>query len=303
MAGWAELLTLSVRSLPKQVFLCVGEQSSLVWDVVHKALAGYDTFVRVESDIDLSYAMTGLGNNAAYLLVDPTPELLGTAEALVRGSTSEAVYILMSAPPTNLAGLEYLKKKAQQSKLYFTVTAPKGEAAQQKMVSFFLMRWGLTRAIAHRACAMLDFSPGKLYQFDKSLMLATGGQVLPSSQTQALVDSLLGADTQNTVVAKIIEGQGLDADFDETFTRQVLNFIFGLVLNAKRLHGAWEAGNTTVADAGKAAGLTQYQTLQAWPLAELFPLEALRRKEKILSFMYQNYRGNPETLSTLAQLW
>lgn len=304
MAGWSDLYDRSIPSIPKQVFLSVGEVSSLVWDTVNSALSGYDFYVRASKPEDLSYTMTELGANSAYLIVDPSPDLMKSLAMLLKGGATEAVFVIMSkAPAKEDDYLHVLKTKAQASKLYFTISAPKTEAAQDKMVSFFLMRWAVTRETCFKACNALDYSPGKLYQFDHLMLLSTGGQVLPSSQTQVIVDELLGTDSPNTVVGRILEGRPVESDYTEKFTEDVLNFLLSLALHAKRILGSWRTGNSTVSSASKETGLSQFLILRAWPLADTLNDEQLSRLIKVIEFGLRNVAGNPEVLATVSRAW
>lgn len=304
MAGWSDLYDRSIPSIPKQVFLSVGEVSSLVWDTVNTALAGYDFYVRASKPEDLSYTMTELGANSAYLIVDPSPDLMHSLAQLLKGGATEAVFVILSkAPSKEDEDHRILKTKAQSSKLYFTISAPKTEAAQDKMVSFFLMRWAVTRETCFKACNALDYSPGKLYQFDHLMLLSTGGQVLPSSQTQVIVDELLGTDSPNTVVGRILEGRPVEEDYTEKFTEDVLSFLLSLALHAKRILGSWRTGNSTVSSASKETGLSQFLILRAWPLADSLDDEQLSRLIKVIEFGLRNVAGNPEVLSTVSRAW
>lgn len=304
MAGWAELLEARLLSTPKRVFLCTGEISSLVWDKILEALAGYDFYVRVEKDTDIGYSLSGYGANTAYLLVDPSNEVLKAAEALVRSGGTDAIYILISGEPDKYdKGIyEYLKKKAQQSKGYYTVTVPKAEQARNKMVSHFLMRWGVARDTSQRVCAALEYSPGQIYLFDKQFLLCTGGQVLPSSHTQGLVTELLGQDSPNMVVNRIFSRTPVDLQFGEDFTYRVLKFLHTLVTHARVIHGAWSTGATSLAEVSKSTGLTQFLVLRAWGIAENYDPKALRKCEDLVLFGMEN-TGNPDLLSVISRVW
>lgn len=305
MAGYPELFETQVTSFPKQVFLCVGELSSLVWDVVHRALGEYDFFVRVEREADLSFSLSGMGANAAYLLVDPPDPLLASARALIQGGGTEAMFILVSEDPSKYdkANFEYIKKKAQQSKNYYTITAPKADQAKAKMVSYFLMRWAVPRDTSHKVCSMLDYSPGRIYLFDKQFLALTGGQVLPSSQTQGLVDELLGEDTPNMVVMRILTGTPVDLTFDEAFTYQVLSFLHGLIVNAKMIQASQRGGNVTAPAISKDLGITIFQVVRSMGIANSYSPSELRRCEDLILFGFENVSGNPDLLSVISRTW
>lgn len=303
MATWSDLLGAKIPSLPKQVFLCTGEISTLVWDAVHQTLKGYDFYVRVGSQGDLRYSVAALGTNAAYLVVDPDDLILKAVEDLIRSGATEAVFILISGDGTDLdkETFDYVKKKSQQSKQYYTITAPKGEQARSKMESFFIMRWGVSRDLSQKTCSILEYSPGQLYQFDKQFMLCTDGQVLPSSHTQSLVDELLGSDTPNLVLMKIASRIPVDMNFGEDFTYKALKMLHNLLNHARIIQGAWYNGESTVAGVAKATGLSHFLVLRAWGLAEAYGKETLKDCEDLVLFGMDNVSGNPELLSVISR--
>lgn len=302
MATWDDLVEASLPPIPKQVVLITGEISSLVWDRVMTALKGYGVYIRPESDRDMSFAITSLGVTSAYLLVNPSEELISAAEKLVRGGSTDSIYILVEGGMSDNDSLDYLKRKAQQCKAYFTVTPPKTDQAKLKMATYFQMRWGVTRTTSFKACTLLDFSPGRLYMFDKLFLAATGGRVLPSSETQHLIDQLLGSDAPNTVVSRILEGAPIEAEYSAEFSSKILRVILNVILDAKIVKNSILRGNSTVANVCKDTGLTQFQVVRCYGVAEAHSLAALVHRERVLRFGL-THSSQPDVLSIIAQLF
>lgn len=302
MASWADLVSTTLPSIPKQVVLVTGEISSLVWDKVREALHGYSTYTRVLTPKDLSYALTSLGTSSAYLLVNPSPLLIEAASDLIRGGCTDSMYVLIDDVPKDADAIDYLKKKAQQCKAYYTISAPKTDQAKSTMASVFQMRWGVTRDSAFRVCTMLDFSPGRLYQFDQLFLRATGGKVLPSSETNAVLTQLLGADSPNTVVAHILEGRPVEMNYSAEFSSQILRVMLSVILDAKVVRGAMDRGCTNVSTITKDTGLSQFQVVRAFGAAEAWSVRALIHREKMLRFGLENVT-QPDVLSIVSLLF
>ena len=304
MAGWSELFESRPRKVSKQVFLCSGELSGLVWDRVNQGLSSYDFHYRVSKPGELG-TPTMFGMESAYLVVDPSMDMLNAVENSIRSGSTESYFVLISGEVSSdmKPHLEFIKKKAQHSKHYYVISAPKTEQAQSKMESYFLMRWAVSRETSSRVCSIMEYSPGLLYLFDQQFLLCTDGRVLPSTTTKKLVDKILGTDTPNLVLASIVNGEPVDIDFDEDFTYKVLMFLHTTIQHARMIHSAWKDGNSTIATASKATGLTQYYVHRAWGLAESTNPQQLRSQEDLILYGLQNYSQNPEMLSVISHLW
>lgn len=230
-------------------------------------------------------------------------EVLQALDTVVRGSTDDSVFILMKEAPEDSPAYEYLKRRAQANKMYFTVSSPKSDTARRNMTYFFQRRWGASTDLVSRVCASFNFSPGELYYFDQMFRMVADGNMLSSSEASAVVSSLLGKDSKNTVVTSILLGEEVNGEYDDDFTRIVLTYILDLLLDAKVIHGAWDTGSSTVTEVSRVVTLPKFKILQAWPLAERLSAETIGYKEQIIMKMLKNYKGNPETLSITAQVW
>lgn len=301
MAGWSELFESEPKARPRLTFLCFGDISSLVLDKVMQALQEYKTWVRVENPIDMS---TSTGSNTAYLLVDPSQELLDFVQRFIREGGSESYFVLMSqeVKTTGNPSLEYIKRKAQQCKSYYSISAPRTDSARDKMVSFFLLRWAVTRETSHRVVSSLSYSPGELYQFDRQFLLATGGVVLPSTETHRIVNSLLGADTPSMVVSEIVYGSKIDAEFSPEFNRKVMAYLQSSIHQGLLIQAAWRNGSTNPTDIAKDTGLTKFQVTKSTWAAEMFEPHQLRRGNKILQGLL-GFEDSPEFISVLSRVW
>lgn len=304
MANWDSLFEASFVNKPKQVFLATGEISALVWDKVSDTLNKYDSHFRVSEPSQLGSSMS-MGSNVAYLLVDPTPVLLNMVERSIREGASDSFFLVFNGevPEESKDQLKYVKTKAQQCKTFFTVTPPKTDTARSKMLSFFVLRWSVSKEIAHQVCSILEYSPGALYLFDRQFLLATDGQVYASSKTKKLVEELLGSDTPSLVVSNIVNGVHFDTKFDENFTLKVLKFLQSIINQSRLIHSAMDNGNTTVQSISKFTGIPMFLVLKSIGFAEMYRGKALRAREDLVLFGLSNYHGNPELLSTLARLW
>ena len=305
MAGWSDLFEFEGKPLPKQTMLVVGEVSSLVWDRVNDLLDQYDQVVRVEDVQNLHYSLGGAGSRIAYLMVDPTEDVLEQAVQVMRKGSTESFFFLVSGDPSQYpkSSFDFVKRKAQQSRMYFTLSAPKTEAAQSKMVSYFLMRWRVTNETSSKVCSILKYSPGALYLFDKQFIMCTGGQVLPSTQTKEIVSELLGNDTPSLIVYNIIYGVGVDELFDNEFTHKVLSLLHTVLMDARLIQGASSQSHTTVSAICKFTKLTQFQVLRAGGLADDYTVADLRACESLITWAMENSKGNPDLLSVVSRLW
>ena len=304
MAGWSDLFESGSDDLPRHAFLAVGEISSLVLDEVAVKMKQYSAVIKVRAAQDMYYSLSGTGTRVAYVLNDPTPEVLDAAANLLKQNTGEAFYFLISKEPSHYPkeSFDYVKKKAQQSKQYYTISAPKSDAAKDKMVGYFLMRWGVTRDTSQMVCSILGYSPGMLYQFDKQFMLCTGGNILPSTQTQRIVEELLGTDTPSLIVHHIVTQKPVDLDFSPEMSSRVLNLLHSVLMDARLVQGAMSTGATSVSAVSKDTKLSQFKVLQAWSLAEAYSTMELRNNEKILLWAMDN-EGNPDVLSVVSHVW
>lgn len=302
MATWTDLFDAEILPLPKQVCLFVGELSSLVWDKVNEAASKYNTRQRIESIQDIASSRFGDNDDTAYIAVNPSDELLHILANQLSSGMVESLFILMDEAPKDNADFEVVKKKAQHSKHYYVITAPKAETAQAKMVSFFLLRWAVTRDSCFKVCAMLDFSPGKLYLFDLAMRVSTDGKVLASSKTAVIIDELLGSDTPNLVVNNILSGKPFDQEYSREFNDKVIRFMDNLFYNARIIHNAISAGHQTAAAVGKATGLSQFAVHQSWGVAKAYNSAQLRYCVELLEYAKMNVE-NPEVLSTISKVW
>lgn len=303
MANWNDFLEVEITNKPKQVFLVTGEVSSMVWDKVSSTLQKYESYFRVSEPAHIGNSLS-VGVEVAYLVVDPSPNMLSVIESTIRSGASDSFFIIFNGevPPSMKEQILYIKNKSQLCKLYFNLTAPKTDNARDKMYSFFVMRWSVTRDTARQVCSILEHSPGALYQFDKQFLLVTGGQVLASTKTKKLVEELLGNDTPSLVVSNIVNGKHIDTNFDAEFTLKVLNFLHTTVNNSRLIQVAWDNGNSTVPAVSKYSGLPNIAVLRAWGFAEKYRGESLRQCEDLIALGLENYH-NPELLSTLSRIW
>ena len=306
MSNWMDLLETELAPPPKAVGLFVGEMSSLVWDKVMRAVKSYDLYYRVTSPQDFSYSTSAIGARVAFLVVNPTTEVLKALEKVVRsGGRTEAIYIMVDGDiaSSQKEHFEYLKKRAQASKMYYLVNSPKSDSAKEKLISYFIVRWAVTQELSFRVASALEYSPGMLYEFDKQFRLCTDGQVLPSTQSRKLVDELLGSDTSTMVVTRILSQTPVDLLFNSDFTYRVLSFLHGLLTNAKRIQSAWKDGAYNVSTLSKSTGLTQFNVSRSIGIAERYSPNQLNKCEDLVLFGMENVERNPEVLSVVSRLW
>lgn len=302
MATWNDLMDAEIYPLPKQTALFVGEISALVWDKVREATSKYGFQQRIEDPSDLSHGSYGMNDDTAYVAVNPSSELMATLASLLKSHMVESLFVLMDEAPKGNKDFEVIKKRAQHNKNYYTVTPPKSEQAQAKMASYFLLRWAVSKETSFKVCAMLEFSPGKLYMFDKSMRTILQGQVLPSSQTQVIVDALLGTDTPNLVVNDILTGRYIDHSYDTEFNDGVLRFLHSLVYHAKLIKISMSQGNQTVSAVNKATSIPVFLVHRSWNLANSYSEDQLNHSDKLIQLGFK-YKNNPELISTLSRVW
>ena len=296
MATWIDLYeaTSGFVSKPKVVCLVVGEQSSFTEDRVRGWLNEYPV---VHRSVQLSKGFDSL--HSATYLISPSDETIREVVRDIKSGSSESYFISMphmdKTPDT-----EFIKKKAQQNKMYYTISSPTSESAQKRMVSFFVVRWGVGTDAAYKVCSSLNFSPGHLYNFDKMFLLSTGGAMLPSTKTNALIDNLLGDDTETMVVQKLLTKHTLHKPYSREFTSRVLSHVSTLVNDSLVLKGAAEAGMMTFKELSQFTGLSMYEVSRSFELSEMYSRDRLEYINSVVMYGISN-SDNMETLAVVSQ--
>lgn len=304
MATWVELEDSPARLLTRQVMLCVGEISSLVWDKVQSILHSMDYYVHVEDPHQMVIGSSLTSSSSAYLVVNPNSEMLRAVENFLRSSPVESV-ILLSGDEVETEGKDafnYIKKKAQQSKKYFSISAPKSETAREKMITHYRMKWGVSTEASHKVCSVLEFSPGKLYLFSQQFLMTTGGRVLPSSRTNSIIEELIGEDSPSMVVMWILNHKPVNTEFSVEYTNKVLGFLLMLVNDSIAVNSVMNQGVSQTTQISRDAGVPVFRVLRAMGMATKHSYKTLSKYQQRVIWGFQ-HRDQPNLLSVLSRVW
>ena len=296
MATWIDLYGSDDEfvSRPKAVCLVVGEQSLLTQDkiskwvssypIVHRSLQPYRGFDSVHS---------------ATYLTSPTEEDIEEVCRRIKAGSQESFFIVTPEAEKS-PSFEYVKKKAQQNKMYYTISAPSSEAAQGRMVSFYVVQWGVGTDAVYKVCSSLNFSPGQMYAFDKMFTAATGGAMLPSTKTNALIEGLLGQDTETRVVQKVLSSEIVDSTYSPEFSLRALKYMSTLVNDALVIKSSAEAGMSTYKEIAQFTGMSMFEVSRSFGLSEAYSKDRLDYMDAVITYGMFN-AGNPEVLSVVSQ--
>lgn len=300
MANWNDLLNAKLVPKKGQVFLSYGDDSALVWDSIHHLASESEYTIRVEDESDLAYQ---LPLPTAYILKNPKPKIVDLVAGLLKSGSSDSYFVVITSntlPKSET--MEYMKRKSQQYKLYFNITAPKSERPRENMITFFSLRWGVTRDQATRVCALLEFDPGKLYLFDQQYLLVGGDGMLSSAQSQKLLDELLGDSSQHLVASRILNRQVVDGTYDSDFNYQILSYLSATLSHMFEVQMSTFRGNVTISTIAKDTGLSQYQVLSCAGWAEDYSIQEIKKRRDMVTRAF-DYYAEPELLETLSRRW
>ena len=303
MSGWVDLFNMQANPLLKRaVSLVVGDESLLVWNYVNTEVNKYDIKIVARSLEDITYNISQ-SLPTIMVVVKPDSDMLKMLSSVITSGTNIHFIVLTDANSIkdNPQLFSVIKKNAQGCKSYYTISSPKTDAARDKMVSFFIMRWGMSKDLSQHVCAMLGYSPGSLYVFDYQYNICTDSQMVSSTKAYSIVDELLGNDNVNTVVSKLVNGNVVDQEYPVEFTNTILNTIAKLINMARRVQHVHAISDGKVSTISRLAGLTQFEVVSSIGWANAYNSKQLRDKEDIVHFGLDNL--NTDTLSVVSRLW
>lgn len=304
MAGWVEFEGSPAVLHPRQVMLCTGEVSSLVWDKVHTILRASDFYTYASAPEQLVMRSSLTSSNSVYVVVNPDSTMLEAVCRFLRSSPVESLVVLMEGDPKteDKEHIDYIKRRAQQSKKYFSITAPKTDSAREKMITHYKMKWGVSSVDTHRVCSILEFSPGRVYMFSKQFLMCTGGRVLPSSETSAIIDELIGQDSASMVAMRIVHSSPVNTTFSPDFNSGVLGFLLMVVNDSIVVNDALHVGVTQPSQISKDTGIPVFRVLRCLDMATKNSFKALSRFQDTITWGYQ-HQTEPGLMSTLSRVW